>query len=82
MYKLKLKKVIHYAESDPECISDYYSIDLMRDGKIIEHFGDWYHDKGDAKCEGFIKGVEYLLGGTESNIELEVEEERVADGKV
>lgn len=66
----------HYAEDDPECMGDYYSIELFApDGARVAAFGDYYHDKGDAKLAGFLCGVAWATG-----VEPEVEEEEVADG--
>jgi hypothetical protein len=75
--KLKIKKVVHYAEEDKEFISDYYSIELFINGERIKKYGDWYHDKGDEKCDAFIEGIMYMYGG---GIDYKLEE--VADGLV
>lgn len=77
MRSLKFKKVTHYANEDPECISDYYSIELFLNGEKIRHFGDWYHDRGDTKCEAFIEGVRFITG---DDVMIQIEEEKIADG--
>lgn len=71
---MKITKIEHFAEYDKEFESDYWSIELKVKGKTIAEFGDWYHDHGREKCEGFIRGVEWALG---KKIELEIK--RVAD---
>ncbi|MFW6282411.1 MAG: hypothetical protein ACOC1O_06485, partial [bacterium] len=77
------KKVIHYAEHDTEFLEDFYSIDLIKDGKIIGHWGDWYHDKGRIKCDAFVEGIKFCLEDLiVYDTEIEIEEEKVADGKV
>lgn len=72
---MDIKKVVHYAEDDPEFISDYYSVELFVDGKKVKHFSDWYHGKGDIKCDAFIEGIKFMHDG-EINYELE----EIADG--
>ena len=46
----------HFAEEDTECISDYIDIEVFVDDELVYTAGDWYHDKGDEKVEGFIEG--------------------------
>lgn len=75
---MKIKKVVHYAEDDKEFVGDYYSIELFINGKLVKKFGDWYHDKGDEKCDAFIDGVTYFK--YEEDIDYELEE--IADGLV
>lgn len=74
---MKIKKVIHYAEHDTDFCKDFYSIELFINGELIKHYGDWYHDKGQIKCEEFIKGIKFA-----SDKEVEVITEQVADGKM
>jgi hypothetical protein len=35
---------------------DYCGVEVVFDGKVVETYGDYYHDKGDAKAEAFIAG--------------------------
>ena len=73
---MKLKIITHYAEEDVSCCFDYYSIEILdENGKSICFYGDSYHDKGKEKIEGFIAGVEYILGE-----EVQIIEENKADG--
>ncbi len=77
---MKVKVVTHYAEDDTDFGGDYYSVDILdAGGNVIARFGDYYHDKGDEKVEGFIQGVNWILGMTGK--ELEVERENIADGE-
>lgn len=60
---MKLKQVTHYPKSDPDCDGDYYDIELLSEtGMVIVEYGDYYHEKGEEKMEGFIEGVEWVLG--------------------
>lgn len=59
---LKFTKVVHYDNSDTDFGGDYFGIELFnQEGKRIKKYGDYYHDKGDLKCQEFISGVEYAL---------------------
>lgn len=72
-----ITRVMHYAEDDPKCWGDYYSVTLKDGlGEIIAHFGDSYHDRGREKAEGFIMGLEYGYGR-----KAVITEEQVADGQ-
>ena len=58
-----ITKVTHYEREDTDFGGDYSDIELLDEsGNIIAEFGDSYHDKGQEKAEGFIKGVEWLAG--------------------
>ena len=58
---MKIKKIIHYSEDDPEFSSDYTSIDLYINDKLVYTYGDYYHDKGQEKIEGFIDCIDYMV---------------------
>lgn len=75
-----MKKVVimtRYGNDDPEFDSDYYEI-LIHDehGKKLAHFGDYYHDKGWEKTEGFVLGLKICYPN------LDVENISVADFEV
>lgn len=62
---IKITQIMHYQKEDTGCGGDYYDIELQdSEGKVIATFGDYYHDKGEEKAEGFILGVECALGVT------------------
>lgn len=81
---MKIIKEIHYDKPDPQYDSedddpffgDYRFIILKDEDIEIAYFGDYYHDKGLEKCEGFIKGMEYVL-----KEEIEVETINLADAE-
>ena len=57
---MKLEIVTHFSIEDTDCGGDYYSIDVVApDGKAIASYGDYYHDKGREKVEGFLDGLRY-----------------------
>ena len=60
---MKLKQVTHFHVDDPDCGGDYIDVELLDEqGNVIAEYGDYYHDKGDEKIEGFIDGVEWATG--------------------
>ncbi len=72
---MKLKIVTHFTTDDPEFCADYYDIELFDESdELVTEFGDYYHDRGDDKVEGFIEGAEWALGE-----KIEVERINVAD---
>jgi len=74
----KLIVVTHFRDDDKECWGDYCSIDILDEkGNLIETYGDYYHDKGDEKVQGFIDAIEYIDGEAP-----EVERKNVADYEV
>ena len=62
--EIEITQVIHFAKDDPDCFGDHVDIELIKDGEVIQNYGDYYHDKGQEKVEGFIAGMEYALGAT------------------
>lgn len=55
----------HYPNTDPECISDYYDIVINIRGKGWDgrmEYGDYYHDRGSDKAEGFIDAMKLVYG--------------------
>lgn len=76
---MKITVITHYAEEDTDFYGDYYSIEIVDEkGETIYFKGDWYHDNGKEKVEGFIDGLKYILG--EDN--LEIQKVNKADGVV
>lgn len=68
----------HYSTDDPECYGDYHSIDLVDSvsGRVIQSYGDYYHDKGSEKVEGFLDGLRFL------GVSVKVTREDVADSNL
>lgn len=74
MEKLNVTVITHYPTDDPDCGGDYANIDIVdAKGKTIAAYGDYYHDKGQEKVQGFLDALRYLklLG--------KVKEKNVAD---
>lgn len=64
-----LTRLILYASDDSEFSGDYESVEILDPrGVVIAKFGDWYHDKGFEKSEGFIEGVKWTLGNKKLTI--------------
>jgi major membrane immunogen (membrane-anchored lipoprotein) len=49
-------------DKDEDFGGDCQGVDIYIDGKLVKSYGDYYHDKGEEKAEGFIDGVAYILG--------------------
>jgi major membrane immunogen (membrane-anchored lipoprotein) len=65
----KFKIITHFLEEDEYCTGDYCSVTIEdQKGNIVKSYGDYYHDKGREKAEGFIEGVKFAL---QENVELE-----------
>ncbi len=48
----------HYPQNDPNCDSDYSSIEILDStGRVLQAYGDYYHDKGVEKVEGFLDAL-------------------------
>ena len=48
--------------SEADFGGDYTSVEVAFDGKTVAEYGDYYHDKGSDKAEGFVQGVAFALG--------------------
>lgn len=70
---MNIKVVTHYSKNDSECRGDYYLVTIEKNGKVIQSYGDYYHDKGHLKAEAFLDAMRYF------NIEFELEEVDVPD---
>lgn len=70
-----VERVTHYPDTDPECGSDYYDVELIdrATGKQIVAYGDAYHDRGSEKMDGFLDAL------TKQNADLEIIHSDVAD---
>lgn len=57
------KKILIKTVYDVGCIGgDYIDVELWLDGKMVESFGDDYHNKGDETLGGFLQGLKYAFG--------------------
>ena len=55
----------HYPKSDKQMYGDYYTVSIrVTRGKMTYamEYGDHYHDKGQAKAEGFVDALKILFG--------------------
>lgn len=72
--KLKLKLITHFEECEEEDFDgEYWGVSLWYNDKLIKSYGDYYHEKGEEKMEGFLDGL------MATGYELEVEEICVND---
>lgn len=53
----RLTVITHYCKDDPEFMGDYTSITVKKGDVVLAAFGDAYHDEGQAKLDGFIRGL-------------------------
>jgi hypothetical protein len=77
---MKIEIRTHYAKDDPDCISDYCSVELFVDDNLVKTYGDAYHDDGRIKARAFAEGI--VFGHRPAHFqegEPEVEETQVAD---
>lgn len=60
----EIKAVAITAFYPPDGIGgDYYSIGVYAmDGTRLAHYGDYYHDKGEDRSEGFVEGLSVAYG--------------------
>ena len=52
-------------EGEQDFDHDPYGYSVSLNGKTVAEFGDWYHDKGQAKAEGFVQGYALAMGWQE-----------------
>lgn len=74
---MKLTQVTHYSEDDTKFWGDYYSVELLKDDKVIASYGDHYHEKGEERLQGFIAGIEWATGE-----KVELTHKKIADGRI
>ena len=55
---MNIKVVTHYSKNDSECRGDYYLVTIEKNGKVIQSYGDYYHDKGHLKAEAFLDAMD------------------------
>jgi hypothetical protein len=48
----------HFDVEDEECGGDYFDVEVLDSNrKVLASYGDYYHDKGEDKAEGFVEGL-------------------------
>ena len=70
---VKIKVVVHYSSDDIEFNCDYYQIDVYMNDFKMKTFGDYYHDKGWERCEGYLDGITSFM------TDVEIIRENIAD---
>ena len=54
--------VMHYHKEDKDFMSDCGNVDIIVNGLKAKTYGDWYHDKGEEKAQGFIDAFKFIHG--------------------
>lgn len=62
MAQIEILIITHYAKDDPQFVYDYCDIEIFVDGKLVKEYGDYYHDNGKEKVEGFIDAYKDIYG--------------------
>lgn len=75
---MKIEIITHFATADKNCSCDYYSVDVKIAGKIVNHYGDAYHEKGEIRAKEFVEGIKFAL----PNETFEIKHTHKADGKL
>jgi hypothetical protein len=57
---VQIEKIFHYPIDDEDCGGDFYTAELIIDGKIALALMDQYHDTLIEKFEGFLAALDYL----------------------
>lgn len=58
---MDIEVIIHYCKNaDAQCTGDYSAVTVNIDGKLCAYYGDYYHDKGEERADGFVDGMRYL----------------------
>ena len=57
---LQIEKIFHYPIDDEECMGEFYTADLLIDGKVALAHIDQYYDHAIYQFEGFLAALNYL----------------------
>ena len=76
---MNVKIVKHYSIEDPEFYGDYGSIQIFINGDLAIEYGDYYHDKGQEKVDGFLDALRFLSKKEKIIGLINVEKEEIAD---
>lgn len=71
---IDVKIVTHYEQSDTDCSGEYYDIEVFINNRLVAEYGDYYHDKGEEKVEGFIAALKLIYGN-----DIKIEKQSIAD---
>ena len=63
--------IVSEFETEDDFGSDAIGYHVELNGETIAEYGDWYHDKGSEKCEGFIDSYTKSRGITSCSIKYE-----------
>ncbi len=67
--------ITHYPKSDKKCEGDYYDVEVFvkeAHQEFAMQYGDYYHDKGHDKAQGFVDAIHTLFGDKISVIRYNV----------
>ena len=53
--------VTHYYSDDPLCSGDYAGVSVYLNNEKVTTYGDYYHDKGRERADGFMDAVKILF---------------------
>ena len=61
--KIEIKEIHGYYEGEEvnDCGGDYDGVEVIIDDVVVAEYGDYYHDKGAEKAEGFVEGYLFAL---------------------
>ena len=69
----EIKIITHYYNIDTNFGGDYAGVSVYLDNVLVKTYGDYYHDKGTEKSEGFLDGIKYIYPN------IKVIKEKIAD---
>jgi hypothetical protein len=58
----KWKVILLHDIEDEDCSGDYCGVEIYQDKNLIQTYGDYYHDKGYEKMEGFFDALSWIQG--------------------
>ncbi len=70
---------VHYPKSDKEMDGDYYDVTIdLTLGKLHyqQTYGDYYHEKGTEKVQGFVDALKLIYGSKFPIIRADVADRR------
>lgn len=77
---MKLIVVTHYAFGGIG--GDYESVSIESEqGEVLKSYGDYYHDKGDEKVQGFLDGLSFGLGAIDVEVKYISKDDGEYDGE-
>jgi hypothetical protein len=56
-----VKIITHYEASDKDCGGEYTEVSIWVDNRLVQQYGDYYHDKGEERAEAFVDGIRHCV---------------------